>query len=88
MASYETGSPFTLQGTSPALTKPRSGDVPWSVNGEPVSYEAIRAVLESADDGRSPRTLVFREPRERMYEAPRDDERGLPLARAAVVAAQ
>ena len=49
--------------------------------------QAIRAVLESADDGRSPRTLVFREPRERMYEAPRDDERGLPLARAAVVAA-
>ena len=27
MASYDTGSPFTLQGTSPALTKPRSGDV-------------------------------------------------------------
>jgi hypothetical protein len=72
--------------TSPLRGLVNAGDVPWSVNGEPVSYEAIRAVLESADDGRSPRTLVFREPRERMYEAPRDDERGLPLARAAVVA--
>ena len=76
----------TVAPTSPLRGLVNAGDVPWSVNGEPVSYEAIRAVLESADDGRSPRTLVFREPRERMYEAPRDDERGLPLARAAVVA--
>ena len=45
IASYDTGSPFTLQGTSPALTKPRSGDVGATVAETMRVNEAVRAAL-------------------------------------------